>query len=145
MAQFVASGLTTAVPTAARGPNIYATAATRPKVLEVGVFNTTATAMYVALQRASATGTKGAAVTPIPVDDDSQAAVVTAATTHTADATLTAPPVRYARLGAQDGSGVVWTFPEPGVIIDNATTQGLVISCPSGTGQQITWYIHWRE
>lgn len=144
MAQFVAGGLTTAVPTAARGPNIYATAASRPKVLEVGVFNTTATAMYVAVQRASATGTKGAAVTASPVDDDSQAAVATTTTTHTADATV-ANFLRYGRLGAADGSGIVWTFPDPGVIIDNATTAGLVITCPSGTGQQIAWYIHWRE
>lgn len=145
MSQFAASGLTTAVPTAARGPNIYATAATRLRVVEVGVFNTTATSMHVALQRATATGTKGAAITPTPTSDDSQAAVATAATTHTADATLTAVPVRYATLGAAVGSGVIWTFPDPGLIIDNATTAGLVISCPSGTGQQITFYFHWIE
>lgn len=145
MAQFVASGIASAALTSARGPNIYATAASRPKLLEVGIFNTTGTALYVALQRATATGTKGAAITPTPVDDDSQAAVVTAANTHTADATLTAVPLRYARLGAADGSGVVWTFPEPGIIIDNATTQGLVISCPSGTGQIVAFYFHWRE
>lgn len=144
MAQFSASGLTTAVPTATAGPNIYATAAVRPRVLEVGVFSTVATGFYVALQRATATGTKGAAITPIPVEDDSQAAVTTAAQTHTVAATLTAPPLRYARL-VGDGAGVIWTFPEPGVIIDNATTAGLVISCPSGTGQQITFWFHWRE
>lgn len=145
MAQFAATGLTTAVPTAARGPNIYATAASRPRVLEVHVWNTTSTAFYVALQRATAVGTKGAPITPVPVDDDSQAAVVTAAQTHTADATLTATPIRYARLGAQDGAGVIWTFGEPGIIIGNATTNGLVISCPSGTGQQIVFDFHWRE
>lgn len=145
MAQFVASGLTTAVPTAARGPNIYATAAVRPRVLEVGVFNTTATAMYVALQRATAVGTKGAAITPIPVEDDAQAAVTTAAQTHTADATLTATAIRYGRLGAADGAGLIWTFPEPGILLDNLTTVGLVLSCPSGTGQQIAFYFHWRE
>jgi hypothetical protein len=133
------------VPTAARGPSVYATAAVRPRILEVGVFNTTTTAMYVALQRATATGTKGAAITPTAMEDDSQAAVATAATTHTADATLVAVPVRYARLGAADGSGVIWTFPEPGIVLDNATTAGLVISCPSGTGQQITFWFHWKE
>lgn len=144
MAQFSASGLAAAVPTAARGPNIYATAAVRPRVLEVGVFSTVATGFYVALQRATAVGTKGAAITPTPMEDDSQAAVTTAAQTHTADATLTAVPLRYGRL-VGDGSGVIWTFPEPGIIVDNATTAGLVISCPSGTGQIITFYFHWRE
>jgi hypothetical protein len=114
-------------------------------VLEVGVFNTTATSMHVALQRATATGTKGAAITPTAITDDSQAAVATAATTHTADATLIAVPVRYGTLGAAIGSGVIWTFPEPGLIIDNATGNGLVISCPSGTGQQVTFYFHWIE
>lgn len=144
MAQFVASGLTTAVPTAARGPSVWATAAVRPRVIEVGVFSTAATGFYVGLQRATATGTKGAAITPTPTGDDSQAAVTTAATTHTADATLVAVPIRYARL-VGDGAGVIWTFPDPGVIIDNATTNGLVVTCPSGTGQQITFYFQWIE
>jgi hypothetical protein len=145
MAQFSASGLTTAVPTAARGPNIYATAAVRPRLLEVGVFNTTSTAMYVGLSRATAVGTKGAAITPVAIDDDSQAAVTTAAQTHTVDATVNAVPIRYARLGAADGSGVIWTFPDPGVTLDKLTTAGLVLVCPSGTGQQIAFYFHWRE
>lgn len=145
MAQFAAGGLTTAVPTAARGPNLYATAASHPRLMEVGVFNTSGTAMYVALQRATATGTKGAAITPTAIDDHDQVAVATAAQTHTADATLVAVPVRYGRLGAVDGAGVIWTFPEPGLILDNATTSGVVISCPSGTGQNIVFYFHWRE
>jgi len=144
MAQFVASGLTTAVPTAARGPNVYATTAVQPRIIEVGVFSTVATGFYVALQRASAVGTKGAAITPIPVTDAVQPAVTTAATTHTADATLTAPPIRYARL-VGDGAGVIWTFPDPGIVIEPLTTNGLVISCPSGTGQQIAFYFHWIE
>lgn len=145
MAQFVASGLTTAVPTAARGPNIYSTATIHPKLLEVGVWNTTTTAMYVGLARASATGTKGATFTPVAVDDHDQVAAVTATNTHSADATLGTVLLRYGRLGAADGAGIIWTFPEPGVILDNATTAGAVISCPSGTGQQIAWYFHWRE
>jgi len=144
MAQFTASGLTTAVPTAARGPSLYGTAACRPRLLEVGVFSTVATGFYVALQRATAVGTKGAAITPMPVEDPTHVAIATAATTHTADATLSAVALRYGRL-VGDGAAVIWTFPDPGVIVDSATTSGLVISCPSGTGQQIAFYFHWEE
>lgn len=144
MSQFTAGGLTTAVPTAARGPAIYATAAKRPRVLEVDVFSTVVTPVYVALQRATAVGTKGAAAAAIPADDPAAAALCPVTTTHTADATITAGFIRYARL-VGDGAAVMWTFPDPGIVVDSLTTAGLVITCPSGTGQQIVFGFHWEE
>lgn len=134
-----------AVGTAARGPSLYATAAVRPQIKQIGVFNTTATACAVAVVRATATGTQGAALTEVCTSDSSNTIVATAFNTHTADATVGAA-IRQASLGAAIGSGLIWTFDDGELIIDAAaTTAGVVITCPTGTGQILDFYISWRE
>jgi hypothetical protein len=145
MARCSAAGRTTAVPTTARGPSLYATAAIRPVVREIGVFNTTSTATAVAICRASATGTQGAGLTEVCETDDSRTVIATAFTTHTADATL-GSPVRQAAIAATIGAGVIFTFGDNGLIIDNATTAGVTIAAVSGvTGQNIDFWITWDE
>jgi hypothetical protein len=131
------------VPTAARGPSVYATAALKPRIVEVGVFNTTTTACAVGIARATATGTQGAALTEICEDDDVHVVIATGFNTHTADATVGAC-IRQASLGAFIGAGVIWTFPK-GIVLNNATTAGLVIVCPTGTGQHLDFHISWEE
>lgn len=135
---------TSAVPTAARGPAVYGVTTVRAKVIEVAVFNTTAVACAVGLARASATGTQGAAITRVCEDDDTYTALATAFNTHTADATVGAS-MRQASLGAFVGSGVIWTFGPKGLYIDKATTAGIVIICPTGTGQHLDFSITWDE
>src|SRR5678815_4734291 len=126
MAKVSVANRTSAVPTTVRGPSLYATAAVRPSIREIGVWNTTAVACAVAVVRATATGTQGAALTEVCTSDDSNVVVATAFNTHTADATVGAA-IRQASLGAAVGSGVIWTW-EPGeFIVDNATTAGVVI------------------
>lgn len=112
--------------------------------MEIGVFNTTATACAIGLARATATGTQGAGLTEVGESDDLQTPIATAFNTHTADATVGAT-FRQASLGAAIGSGVIWTFSEQGLIIPGATTAGVVIICPTGTGQIVDFYIVWRE
>lgn len=144
MARFAYAGRTTAVPTAARGPNIYATTAVRPQIREIGVWNTTAVACAVAIVRATATGTKGSAGTAVCMSDDSNVAIATVATTHTADATVGAA-IKQASLGAAIGAAVIWTWDPGELIVNNLTTAGVVITCPTGTGQQLDFYINWTE
>jgi len=144
MAQCSVANRTSAIPTTVRGPSLYATAAVRPKIREIGVFNTTAVAVAVAVCRASATGTQGAGLTEVCTNDDSATIVATAFNTHTADATVTASIVQ-ASLGAAIGSGVIWTWDDGEFILDNATTAGVVITCPTGTAQHLDFYIRWRE
>lgn len=136
------AGRTSAVPTAARGPSVYSTSARKARVKQIGVFNTTTTACAVAVCRASATGTQGAGLTEICEDDDSATIVTTGFNTHTADATV-GSPVRQATLGAAAGAGVIFTFDD--LVLDNATTSGIVITCPTGTGQHLDFYIVWEE
>lgn len=139
------AGRTSAVPTTVRGPSLYATTSVRPVVREIGIFNTTATATAAMIVRASATGTQGAALTEVAETDDAQTPLATAFNTHTADATVGAP-VRQVTLGAAIGAGAILTWGDNGLVIDNATTAGVVIACPSGvTGQHLDFYIVWDE
>lgn len=144
MARCAVATRTSAVPTAARGPSVYATTGVKPRIREIGVFNTTTTAAAVAVCRASATGTQGAALTEICLDDDSHTIIATGFNTHTADATV-GSPVRQASLGAAIGAGVIFTFGGDGLVLDNATAAGIVITCPTGTGQHLDFYIEWDE
>jgi hypothetical protein len=116
----------------------------RPQILEIGVSNTTAVACAVGVVRATATGTQGAALTEVCTSDDSATIVATGFNTHTADATVGASIVQ-ASLGAAIGSGWIWNWDEGEFIIDNATTAGVVITCPTGTGQHLDFWIKWKE
>jgi hypothetical protein len=98
----------------------------------------------VAVCRASAAGTQGAGLTEVCEDDDTHTIIATGFNTHTADATV-GSPVRQASLGAAIGSGVIWTWSEQGLVLDNATSAGIVITCPTGTGQHLDFYIIWDE
>jgi hypothetical protein len=144
MARCSVAGRTSAVPTAARGPSVYATTGVKPRIREIGVFNTTATACAVGVARATATGTQGAGLTEVCIDDDSHTAIATGFNTHTADATVGAS-IRQASLGAAVGSGVIFTFGGDGLVLDKATTAGIVIVCPTGTGQHLDFHIEWEE
>lgn len=129
--------------------SLYATAAVRPRLVEIGVFNTTATAVAVAVVRLSAgTGTQGAALTEIYEDDNSQAAVATSFNTHTVTPTTISAPLRQASLGAAVGSGVIWTFgggKTPGLVVPNTTNDAVGIIIPTGTGQICDIHFTWDE
>ena len=145
MSRFAIGGRSSAVPTAARGPSVYATALVHPTIREIGIFNASTTQWVAAIARATATGTKGAALTPLPIEDPVRVALATGANTHTADATVVAVPGRQAMVGAAYGSGVIFTFGGLGLTLDALTTSGIVIVCPTGTGQLFDFYIEWDE
>jgi len=114
-------------------------------VLEIGAFNTTATAVDVAVRRMTAIGTPGATVTAIPWDPDTTAATGVPKDTWTVTGTFTAGNLRAARLGAAIGAGVIWTFSGSGLRIPKGTANGIVLIPSSGTGQVLEWYVDWQE
>ena len=137
-------GRTSAVPTAARGPSLYAAAGSGNLILrEVGAFNTTTTAVAVSLGIATATGTQGATLTEVNESDQTHTILGTGFNTHTADATLT--NTRHGSLGAAVGSFIIWTFGEGGILIPEGTGNGVVITCHTGTGQHLDFYFVWDE
>lgn len=148
MARFHAAGRAAGVGSATLPlSSLYATAAVRPRLVEVGVFNTTATAVALKLQRVTTTGTQGATITAAYEDDSAQAAVATAKDTHTVAPTL-GSVIRYFSLGAAIGAGVIFSFgggKTPGLIIPNTTGDGIALILAVGTGQICDWFFVWDE
>jgi hypothetical protein len=144
MARCSVGGRTSAVPTAARGPSLYATASSGALyVVEIQAFNTTTTAVALSLGIATAAGTQGAALTEVNESDQSHTILGTGFNTHTADATLV--NTRHSTLGAAAGAGVIWTFASPGLHIPEGTANGVVITCHTGTGQHLDFSFLWDE
>lgn len=131
---------TTTLPIA----SLYATAAVRPVVREIGIVNTsTSTAVDIAIRRATTVGGTHTAREELPETDTTQAAIATLFDTDTGTApTMTAGNIRATTLIA--GAGTIFTFGDRGLVIPNTTGDGIVI-VPLGTGQICTIYYVWDE
>jgi hypothetical protein len=125
--------------------SLRATAALKPRLLEVGVFNTTATACSIALRYFTTAGTGGAGMTEQAESDPSQTPVATVSDTDTGGPTFRAGALRIVTLGAAVGSGIIWTFSGGGALIDAATANGIGIVPWTGTGQILDVYLVWAE
>jgi hypothetical protein len=145
MARYATAGRSTIAGTTVRGLfSLYATAAVTPKVREIGLWNTTATALAVAVVRFTSAGTQGTGLTEVPLDDPVHVAISTTFAGHTADPAVSAP-IRQASLAAAVGAGVIWTFGGNGLEIPAATTAGVGVIIPTGTGQICDYYVEWEE
>lgn len=125
--------------------SLYAAAAVGARIREIGVFNTTNTALDIKLVRLTTAGTQGAGLTEGKYDPDSAAASCTAFTTHTLAPTLGDDLGYRASLGAAIGAGVIWTFGDAGVRIPVGVANGIGIIIENGTGQACEVYIVWDE
>ena len=125
--------------------SLYATAAVRPRIVEIGCFNTTSTAVSIAIRRLSTTGTQGTAQTGVNQDDESQTAVAVPRDTHTVGPTISAGSLRIATLGGAVGAGVIWTFQEPGIVIPPGINNGVALIPWTGTGQICDISFTWIE
>jgi hypothetical protein len=143
MARFSISGRATIAGTSTLPlVSLYATTAVRPKIVEVGLFNTTSTGLVAALVRLTTTGTQGTGLTEVPEDDASRVAVATGFAGHTVAPTI-GGEIRRGSIGAAVGAGVIWTF--SGVDIPNTTGDGVGIYVPTGTGQVLDYSLTWVE
>lgn len=120
-------------------------AANRPRVREVGVFNTTTTGFQVALRRATTAGGTHTGREELPEDSPVAAAAATLFDVDTGTApTITAGSIRAAALGAAIGSGVIWTFGGNGLVVPEGTANGVVIIGLT-TPQVCTVYFVWDD
>ena len=136
----------TNLPTAARGPGVFAGATGGGFwVLEVGVFNTTTTAVAGGVLLCTATGTQVGGLTEVIEDDQSNgnAPAETAFTSQSSDSTGTI--IRQFSLGAAVGSGLVMTWAPRELLISEGTANGIIISCPTGTAQHLDFWIKWGK
>ena len=139
----VANRSTVAGTTLRAVASVFSIAASGFTLREVGVFNTTTTAVAVALVRfTNATGV-GAGLTEVDYDP-AKLAIMTAFAGHTADGAV-GSAYRQASLGAAIGSGVIWTFGDSGIIVPVGTANGIGIICPTGTGQILDFSFDWDE
>jgi hypothetical protein len=133
----------TVVGTSARAIcSIFSTAAGGFKLVEVGVFNTTTTAVTIALARFTAATNVGAGQTEGEYDTDAVPPLATVFAGHTGDGTA-GQILRQATLGAAAGAGVIWTFGNGGIVVPSGTANGIGVLIPTGTGQicdiEYTW------
>ena len=145
MAQYTFGMRSTVVGTSARAMmSLFAVAGSGCLLREVGVFNTTTTAVAIALVRfTNATGV-GAGQTEGEYDENLPPPLSTIFAGHTADGAI-GQVLRQATLGAAAGAGVIWTFGGMGVEVLPGTTNGIGITCPTGTGQLCDLYYDWEE
>lgn len=145
MAIYTASVRGTAGTTARPMMSVFAIAARGCWIREVGIFNTTTTALAIALTKFTAVGTPGAGITIAPWDVEQPVANMTPFTTHSGDATL-GPVLNRASLGAAIGAGVIWTFwSGRGLHIPPGTGNGIGLILATGTGQVCDHYMTWEE
>jgi len=145
MARYSSGVKTSAGSTSLPIISIYAAAAVGGKVREIGVFNTTATAVDVKLTRVTTTGTQGAGQTAAKYDADAANASCGVFTTHSVAPTLGNDLGYRASLGAAIGAGVIWTFGDTGLRIPVGTANGIGVIVENGTGQACQAYIVWDE
>jgi hypothetical protein len=139
------AGEATVVGTSARPiASLYATSTKSFRLREVGVCNTTATEVAVALVRLTNTTGQGAGLTEAEWDDDGVTPVITGFAGHTADGGI-GDKLREWVLGAAKGSGVIWTFGDSGIEVAAGTSNGVGIIVPTGTGQICKYYFDWDE
>ncbi len=125
--------------------SVYGTAAKGFRLREVGVFNTTSTAVAVSLVRFTNATNVGAGLTEVQWDaEHDPVPTATGFAGHTGDGAV-GSPIRQAVLGAVVGSGVIWTFGDMGFVINIGTANGVGIICPTGTGQLLDYYYDWEE
>lgn len=124
--------------------SLYSGGATnRPRIREIGVFNTTSTAVALTIQRLTTAGTQGAGQTEDPQDTD-VAAVATAFDTHSVAPTLD-NAVRVFDLAAAVGAGIIFTFGGSGLWIPPGTANGVGVVVTTGTGQVCDVNFTWEE
>jgi hypothetical protein len=143
MARFSTGALSTAGSTTLPIGSLYGSASCLPSIVEIGVFNTTATAVALKLVRLTTAGTQGTGLTEAPLNPEINpaTAVATAFNTHSGAPTLGNDLGYRAVLG----SGVVWTFGSRGLSVTVAANAGIGIIPENGTGQACQWYIVWDE
>lgn len=146
MPKYSAGVLTTAGSTTLPIISLYGGTTCRPRIKEIGVFNTTTTAVALKLVRLTTAGTQGTGLVEAPLTPEDTAAIATAFTTHSSTGPTLGNDLGYRTvLGAAAGSGVIWTFPEPGLIIPATANAGVGVIVENGTGQACQAYLVWEE
>lgn len=127
--------------------SLYGGAAGRVVIREVGITNTTNTALTLKLVRLTTAGTRGTGLTNAELQSEWTGTPVGAAyNTHTSTGPTLGDDLGYrAVIAAAAGSGVVWVKGGGGIVIPATANAGVGIIVENGTGQIIQFYFVWEE
>jgi len=126
--------------------SLYSSATVNARIREIGIFNTTTTAVALKLTRLTSTGTQGGGLTETSHDATGGTAACTAFGTHTVAPTLGGDLGYNVVLGAAAGAGVIFTFgSDTGLATAVGTANGVGVIVATGTGQICDAYIVWDE
>lgn len=145
MARYAAGGLTTAGSTTLPVFALLGGTTVVARVREIGVFNTTSTAVALKIVRVTTAGTPGSTLTSQPTGIDPNASVALLKNTYSSTAPTTVDLGYRCVLGAAVGSGFVWTFDDwdlTTLLVANSAVGCLV---ENGTGQALQAYVKWFE
>lgn len=118
----------------------------RIRITEIGVFNTTTTAVNLVLCRLTTAGTPGSAATSRLTDSaDTATANGTLRNTYTSTAPTTTELGIGFPLGAAVGSGLVLNFPDDVLTIPPVAASGIGFLLESGTIQIVRLWMRWNE
>jgi hypothetical protein len=145
MARYSAGAKTSAGSTVLPIISLYSGASVGAKIREIGVFNTTSTAVDIKLVRLTSAGTQGAGLTEAKYDPDSAAASCSAYNTHSGNPSLGDDLGYRASLGAAVGAGIIWTFGDQGLRTPTGSANGVGVIVENGTGQPCQAYLVWDE
>jgi hypothetical protein len=145
MARYSAGAKTGAGSTTLPLISLYSAAAVGAKLREIGITNTSVTAVDLKLVRLTTAGTQGAGLVEGKHDPDSAAASCTAFTSHTVAPTLGDDMGYRVSLNGSVGAGVIWSFGDQGIRIPVGTANGLGVIVENGTGQACEIYLVWDE
>jgi hypothetical protein len=146
MSKFVAGVTTTAGSTTLPICALVGGTGARIRITEIGVFNTTATAVNLVLCRVSTAGTPGTAATSRLTDQgDGATAVGVLRNTYTSTAPTTAELGIGFPLAGAVGSGLVMTFPDDVLTLDKIASSAIGLIVESGTGQACRVWFRWYE
>lgn len=124
--------------------SLYGVAGSGAKIVEIGVFNTTAVAVGLKLVRLSTAGTSSAITAFLEYEPNAPPAVCTPRGTHSSTGPTITESGYFVRLGAAIGAGVIFTFGTAGLEVTLGTANGIGV-IPTGTGQVCDAYIVWDE
>lgn len=134
---FQKPGLTAAGPIA----DLAASATDRPRLLELGIFVSamtgTSPVLTMGLFRSTALGTRTSPVTVLAEDNADAAGTATVATAFSVAPTNAAAPLRRFVVNGI-GQGIVWTWPQNGLLIANSLSLVLQAITVAGTTPNFT-------
>lgn len=146
MSRFVAGLTTSAGSTTLPICALVGGTGARIRIKEIGVFNTTTTAVNLVLCRLSTAGTPGTAATSRLGDQsDAQAAIGALRNTYTSTAPTTTELGIGFPLGAAIGSGTILGFDDGDLTIEKVANSAIGLLVESGTGQACRVWMRWLE